>query len=839
MTIGKMTPSRGGARRLARHVVWLALAYVIVTGGLLAALLFQLRSETTAASKRELGAYAQLTAGHTLEVVRGIDEALRFVEVTLAVVSGSTAVSEDSIQAMLRDVVGSVRGLKDIIVLDAGGRVVYQANGSDDIGSDLSDRPYFKLFRDDPASKFALGDPVRRGTLAAPSDWFIPVAHAWRTSGGAFAGVIVGILQPQLFDRAWTFDSEISGLGIALATADGTLVVRRPFVAEMIGRSLADDQMLSQLSHGRDADVLRVRSTFDGHDQLLAYRRVASYPGLLIFVAQPMDVVLAGWQRISWIVGSSWILASLALGGLGAWLAREMKARGALESRYRALFDSIPYPVVVSDGESQRVLAFNAAAMQQYGWRPQAGDPHLTADFAVLADRRLEFSKDAATVIAGQQHRNGEGAAIDVEMTVRLIDYDGRPAILTVAVDVSDRLRAERTHQAVEGQLRQAQKMDVLGQLTGGIAHDFNNILMVIIDDVEALTEKAGVDRETTRRLDSISDATLRAEQLTRQMLAFSRKQPLRPQPTDVNDLVADTGRLLRRTLGEQIEIDAILADDVWAVNVDRAQLETALVNLCLKARDAMPRGGRLLIETRNVTLDEAYARRITGAASGDYVQIVVSDTGRGIPKEDLDKVFEPFFSTKSDGTGSGLGLSMVYGFIRQSNGLVETDSEIDRGTSFRLFLPRHDRAPAVVSGGSSGALARGTERVLVVEDDPQVRAKVVGQLQSLGYDVSQAADGAAGVASFEAATLPFALVLTDVVMPGPLNGKALADEVALRWPATRVVFMSGYTVNALGRGGQIDADVRLLNKPFRKSDLARMIRGALDEGVVATATGG
>ena len=539
--------------------------------------------------------------------------------------------------------------------------------------------------------------------------------------------------------------------------------------------------------------------------------------------------MLAGWWRIVWIVGSLWLVASLLLGVLGTWLARVMKAHGALEDRYHVLFDSVPYPVVVSDSESGRIVAFNDATARQYGWEPGTTG-FLPEDFSVLAARRDEFVPGVATVISGQRHRSRDGALIDVELAVRRIDYNGRPALLTVAVDVSDRLRAEKERRTAEEQLRHSQKLDALGQLTGGIAHDFNNILMVIIANAETLAEKDGIDTETRKGLDRISDAAQRAEDLTRQMLAFSRKQPLRARPTNVNDLVAGIGRLLRRTLGGQIEIESILADDVWPVDIDRAQLETSLVNLCLNARDAMPEGGRVLIETRNVSIDAALAALLPDLSMGSFVQITVSDTGRGVLPSDLDRIFEPFFTTKASGKGSGLGLSMVYGFIKQSNGHISVTSEIDRGTTFRLLLPRFAGLVPETTARSEAPVVGGTERILVVEDNPQVRASVVRQVQSLGYAVTEAEDGAAGLAACEAAPRPYDMLLTDVVMPGPMNGKALADVVAARWPATRIVFMSGYTDNVLGNRGEIDGEVRLLSKPFRKSDLARMIRQALDE---------
>ncbi|CAN5918471.1 hypothetical protein BH11PSE3_BH11PSE3_24140 [soil metagenome] len=830
---------------IEKRALWLAVAYVVLSGGLLAALLLQLRSEAITAAKRELSAFAQLTAGHTSEVLQRIEEGLKVAEVTLAVATDAGAANDESISAMLRDVAGGTRGLRDVFVLDAGGRVVYQASGKSDIGLVRADQPYFVQYREKSGLSFLVGAPVRRPAQTGLGEWFIPVTHAWRGAKGELLGVIVGTVEPQFFDKAWTFDSEIAGLRIALTGADGRIIMRRPFSAEMMDRALVDRPTLAQLALESAAGTLEATSPFDGRSELLAYRTVADYPALLTFVAQPIDVVLAGWWGIVEIVGSVWFLGSLALGALGIWLAREMKARGALESRYRTLFDSIPYPVILSDYETRRILAFNDATEQQYGWSagetrsdgPMPRDSFLPDEFAVPAAPLPGLGQDAAVTLEGLRHRKQDGTMVDVEMTLRQIDYDGRPALLTVVVDISERLRNQRDRQAAEEQLRQSQKMDVLGQLTGGIAHDFNNILTVIMDNAEVLTDKGGTDPDSIKRLGRITDSAQRAEDLTRQMLAFSRKQPLRPRPTQINDLVVAIGKMLRRTLGAQIEIDSLLADDLWAVEIDRAQLETALVNLCLNARDAMPVGGHLLIETKNVTLGASDVLQTVDALPGDYVMLTVSDTGRGILPKDVAKVFEPFFTTKEDGKGSGLGLSMVYGFVKQSNGQIDVQSELDRGTSFKLYLPRFDGAFEESAVRKSQPAIGGTERMLVVEDDPRVRANVVEQLQSLGYAVSEAADGPAGLAALEAEPSPYDLLLTDVVMPGPFNGKGLADRVAVRWPTTKIVFMSGYTDDALSRHGQLDAGIRLLSKPFRKKDLALIVRQTLDGDDALTAT--
>ena len=443
-------------------------------------------------------------------------------------------------------------------------------------------------------------------------------------------------------------------------------------------------------------------------------------------------------------------------------------------------------------------------------------------DLPALEAKRATDVAEEGGVVRGLRHRKKDGTVFDVEMHTRPLELDGRPAMLTIMENVTAR-------HSVEAQLRQAQKMEAVGQLTGGISHDFNNVLMVILANIDELQDDAGGDPLMADRLGRIAEAVERASALTRQLLAFSRNQVLHPQKTDLNVLVAAIGKLLRRALGAQIEIEAILAEDLGTANIDRAQLETALVNLCINARDAMPNGGRLLIETRNVTLDRDYVALNPDAVAGDYAMLAVTDTGSGMPPATLARVFEPFFTTKETGKGTGLGLSMVYGFIRQSSGHIKIYSELGIGTSIKLYLPVSGAVAEPVTKGRSPSPPRGIERILVVEDEPLVRASVVQQLQSLGYAVVEAADAMTGLAALVAAEGQCDLLLTDVVMPGGMNGKALADEVSLRWPAIRIVFMSGFTEGAIVRHGRLDKEVLLLNKPFRKAELAQLVRRALD----------
>jgi CheY-like chemotaxis protein len=330
-----------------------------------------------------------------------------------------------------------------------------------------------------------------------------------------------------------------------------------------------------------------------------------------------------------------------------------------------------------------------------------------------------------------------------------------------------------------------------------------------------------------TRRMEQIAAATQRAATLTHQLLAFSRKQVLRPRRTNIADLVDVTSELMRRTLGEHIEVKGLLAGDLRFATVDPAQLELALVNICVNARDAMPGGGKLTIEARNVTLDDDYVARHPDAAAGEYVMLSVTDTGSGIPADALERVYEPFFTTKEVGQGTGLGLSMVDGFIRQSNGHLEIESEVGRGTAVKLYLPVGTQEEAMAAATPRTSPPRGAERILVVEDDEQVRSAVVQQLTALGYAVSEAADGSAGWAALKTGR-SYALLLTDVVMPGPIDGRRLAADAVGLYPELRVLFMSGYE-DQIANADVLDPRMTMLNKPFRKADLAIAVRAALD----------
>ncbi len=384
----------------------------------------------------------------------------------------------------------------------------------------------------------------------------------------------------------------------------------------------------------------------------------------------------------------------------------------------------------------------------------------------------------------------------------------------------------------VEEELRQAQKMEAIGQLTGGVAHDFNNLLQVILGNLERLRRRIQSDAESNRLVDAALRGGDRAATLTQRLLAFSRRQPLAPSVFDVNKLVTGMSDLLMRTLGENIRIETVLAGGLWRVSADENQLESVLLNLAVNARDAMAGAGKMTIQTANTYLNETYARSQEEVKPGQYVLLAVTDTGSGMTREVLQRVFEPFFTTKEIGQGTGLGLSMVYGFVKQSGGHVKIDSRPGEGTTVKLYLPRLVAEPQPAALESpAGRLPGGrrSEQVLVVEDENDVRALTVDTLHELGYTVLQAADGPAALQIIDREP-HLRLLLTDVGLPGGLNGRQLADQARLRRPGLKVLFTTGYARSAVVHHGWLDLGAELIAKPFSDTELAYKVRRMLDE---------
>jgi signal transduction histidine kinase len=384
---------------------------------------------------------------------------------------------------------------------------------------------------------------------------------------------------------------------------------------------------------------------------------------------------------------------------------------------------------------------------------------------------------------------------------------------------------------ATEEALRQSQKMEAVGQLTGGLAHDFNNLLAGITGSLEMIGTRLAQGRasDVEKYLSAAQGATRRAAALTHRLLAFARRQTLSPRPLVVNELLSDFVELVRRTVGPAIAVESVAAAGLWPTSVDANQLENALLNLCINARDAMPDGGRLTIETGNKWVDSSTARQ-RGLEEGQYVTVCVSDTGVGIDKDTLEKVFEPFFTTKPLGEGTGLGLSMVYGFARQSNGHVRIYSEVGQGTMVCLYLPRHFgevEADETRPAAEAPLLGSGGKSVLIVDDEPIIRMLVVDALEEMGFECAEACDGPEGLAILERAER-LDLLITDVGLPGGLNGRQVADRARELQPDLKVLFITGYAENAALNHGHIGPGTRVLTKPFSVSELTSRIESLL-----------
>ena len=394
--------------------------------------------------------------------------------------------------------------------------------------------------------------------------------------------------------------------------------------------------------------------------------------------------------------------------------------------------------------------------------------------------------------------------------------------VLTIS-DMTKRAQSEAV-------LRESQKMQAIGQLTGGIAHDFNNLLTVIMGNLELGRAKLDPQSPVVANIERSLWAAQRGGTLTGQLLAFARKQPLAPAPIDLSTNLPELVPLLRRTLGEHIDVRFVDSAGLWPAMADPAQLESAVLNLALNARDAMPNGGRLTIELANKVLDKDYARAHAEVVAGDYVMVAVSDTGHGMTADIVDRVFEPFFTTKTEGRGTGLGLAMVFGFVKQSGGHVKVYSEPGEGTSVKLYLPRAigGAVPNMQRSGVPTDLPRGSATVLVVEDEAGVREIAVAILRSLGYRVLEAPDGDEGLLVFGAHVAEIDMLLTDVVLPGKVRGRELAERITAIRPEVKVLFMSGYTENSIVHHGRLDDGVQLLGKPFKREQLARKVAETL-----------
>ncbi|MGY8677938.1 PAS domain S-box protein [Bradyrhizobium sp. UFLA05-153] len=626
-------------------------------------------------------------------------------------------------------------------------------------------------------------------------------------------------LQQQLEERRRIFDAsqdlimimDARGHVAQISPSSEAILGYRP--EEMIGRSGADFIHLDHLERSRE-DMRALRR---GERPKLADTRCLHKDGHEVWLSW-MGTWSPEMKRF-YFVGRDMTEARLAQESLRE---SEQLARNIVETSLDAF---------VQTDENGTILAWNSQAEKLFGWRRDEALGRNNVDLIVAESeretiraglQRFVSSEDGRLVERRREMmvRRRDGKEFEAELSVTALNRREGLLFNVFYRDLTDKIAAEE-------RVRHAEKMEAIGQLTGGVAHDFNNILTVITGTIEILAEAVEKEPQLAAITRMIDEAAGRGAELTQHLLAFARKQPLQPREIDINSLIVDTAKLLRPTLGEQIQIESVFEAESCVAIVDPNQLTTALLNLALNARDAMPNGGKLILETGTAWLDESYAN-INDIRPGHYVLIAVSDTGAGIPAKLLDRVFDPFFTSKGPGKGTGLGLSMVYGFIKQSAGHIRIYSEEGHGTTIKMYLPPGMTATASGEGVAPAAIDGGDETILVVEDDRLVRDYVLAQLHSLGYATLQAANAVEALA-IVAAGQPFDLLFTDVIMPGKMNGRQLADEILKTRPDLKVVYTSGYTENAIIHHGRLDSGVLLLAKPYRKSDLARILRKALD----------
>jgi signal transduction histidine kinase/DNA-binding response OmpR family regulator len=557
---------------------------------------------------------------------------------------------------------------------------------------------------------------------------------------------------------------------------------------------------------------------------------------------------------------------------LNARLATEVEVRRAEADRMRSLFEQAPSFMCILRGPEHRFELVNEAYMQLVGKRDElvgltvrealpdvegqgffelldevysTGKPYIGRAVPVSLQRSQDGSAEPRFVnLIYQPIFNSDGSVsgifvdgFDVTHQKRAEDQlqqlnrtlelrvNERTEELRNAVEKLERESVER--RAAEQALRQAQKMESLGKLTGGVAHDFNNLLQVVSGNLQLLSKDIQGNSLAERRIHNALAGVTRGSKLASQLLAFGRRQPLEPKAVNARRLIQNMDDMLRRALGEEIELETVLSGGLWNTLIDPGQLENAILNLAINARDGMNGRGRLTIETANAMLDDAYAEAHEDVKSGQYVMIAVTDTGSGIPADILDRVIEPFFSTKGEGKGSGLGLSMVYGFVKQSGGHLKIYSEVGHGTTVRIYLPRVMEAEDTIEDLRNVPVTGGTETVLVVEDDDEVRETSVALLTELGYRVLKAGDAQSAYAILSSG-IAVDLLFTDVVMPGPMRSPELARKAKELLPGVAVLFTSGYTENAIVHGGRLDAGVELLSKPYTREALARKVRQVL-----------
>ncbi len=546
--------------------------------------------------------------------------------------------------------------------------------------------------------------------------------------------------------------------------------------------------------------------------------------------------------KIAVIKGSLFILCTATLlYFLIDRFVRQLAAveRGRIETlkSYEALFNATNEAIFVHDAQSGRILDINERMLEMYGYQHEEA---LTVDLGHLSAGTPPYSQAEAddnirkALFEGPQvfewrSRKKTGELFWSEVSLKKISMHDYDKIIAVVRDVSDRKQSEEEKSKLESQLQQAQKMESVGRLAGGVAHDFNNMLSVILGHAELAIMKAGPSHPLSPHLEEIHNAAERSADLTRQLLAFARKQAVTPKVLKLNESVAGMLKMLQRLIGEDISLTWRPGTQLWPVKLDPSQIDQILANLCVNARDAIDNTGRITIETGNKSIDTGYCASNPEAVPGEYVWLTISDDGCGMDKETRNHIFEPFFTTKSVGEGTGLGLSTVYGIVKQNNGFVNVYSEPGQGTTFAVYLPRHTGTSGETATAAVAAPAQhGNETILLVEDEAAILNMATLMLENIGYSVLAASGPAEALRLAAEHSGRFQLLITDVIMPD-MNGRDLAKNMLAAHPEVKCLYMSGYTANAIAHHGVLDEGLHFIQKPFTLPDLAAKVRETLN----------
>ena len=773
---------------------------------------------------------------HARMVAHKVDDCIAMFDM-VALVLGATAAADlpeithyDALAARIEPSL-STSGLTEVTFWSLTGNPIGHSAGSESLET-IGDRRYFRVAA---AGGRGIGQPVRS---RSSGEWSIPLSRAVRDrSDGVTAVVSLSIGLADL-GRTVTIDALPRGWVATLVDEDDVVIARNEPSSAWIGRNVSDLPGAQEALRSLGSTTRVVGA--DGVALLAGAVAAREVPWRVFVVASAADAYAPVKTLRTRVLALVAVGVTIALAAV--WLtSRQLEA--ALVSSEERLMQAVRVAQIgIYDyDERTHALIWSAQLRSSFGY-----DPDHPATIQGFLDR--VHPEDRAIIEAAARRAQESGGDGSFEADYRVMRKDGevrwvsnrgqtffegeghaRRPMRTVGavVDITERHAAEEERADLQAQLMHAQRLETVGRLAGGVAHDFNNMIHVVLSFSELLRRVVPNGQKSSRYLDGIEHAAARARDITRQLLAFSRRQIISPVLTDLNALIRGTQNGLVRLIGEDVELRFVPDEDLWTVCIDPPQVDQVLMNLAVNARDAMPKGGNLTIETTNVRLDESYARQHVGSKPGDYVLLAVSDNGVGMDKETLSHIFEPFFTTKELGKGTGLGLATTYGVVNQNGGFISVYSEPGRGATFKIYLPRAFGQRAAAPPALEMNVEAGGGTVLLVEDEELVRRASTATLEAIGYSVVAASGAAEAIAYCERQDLVIDLLLTDVVMPG-ISGNELYLQLSALRPGLKVLFTSGYTADVVAHYGILEAGVHFIPKPFGMSDVARKLREVL-----------